>query len=132
MVAAAIIFPARQIRLIQLRALRWPLVVLVASVALAAYLKNRETLQVGEAVIAAIGSYLWPVRTFRVREPDAPPPGRSAAGSPGTLVPSLSDGIRELRLRAIDTIVSRTGAWIGIAGTLVGTLVPSCLGLVHI
>jgi len=126
-------FPPREIRLIQLRTLRWPAVVLVATIALAAYLKNRECFGVGGAVITGIGSYLWAVRTFRLRDPDAPPPPIIGhPRGPEGLVPLLSEGVREVQLRGIDTIVSRTGVWIAIGGGLFGTVVPFCLGLAHV
>jgi hypothetical protein len=108
-------------------------VVLVATVALAAYLKNRECFGVGGTIIAAIGSYLWAVRTFRLPDPDAPlPPLTGPPQGPRGLVPLLGEGVRELQLRGIDTIVSRTGVWIAIGGGLLGTVVPFCLGLAHV
>jgi hypothetical protein len=131
--SATMTFPAREIRRIQLRTFRSPAAVLVATVIAAGWLKNRECFGISGAIIAGIGSYLWAVDTFRLRDPDAPLP--SLAGppqGPRGLVPLLGEGFRDLQLRAIDTIVSLTGVWITIGGGLFGTVVPFCLGVTHV
>ena len=129
---ATMTFAAREIRRIQLRTLRWPSVVLIATVIVAAYTRNAGWFSVGGAVIVAIGSRMWAVRAFRLRDPDAPPP--PVVGSPQGprgLVPLLGEGIRELQLRQRDNIVSRMGVWIAIGGGLIATL-PFFLGLAHV
>lgn len=54
--AAAMTFPLREIRRIQFHALRWPAVVLVATIAVGIYLRNKDCFAVGGAIITGIGS----------------------------------------------------------------------------
>jgi hypothetical protein len=124
--------PAGEVRRIQLRTLRWPIVVLTASVIVAAYMRNAGWFGVGGAIITAIGSWLWARRVFRLQDPDAPPPPivGPQQGTRG-LAPVLGEGTRELQQRQIDNIVGRMGVRIAIGGGLIATL-PFFLGLAHV
>jgi hypothetical protein len=112
---------------IRLRALRWPIVVLVLTIIVAAVSKNAGWFSVGGSVISGIGAMLWAGRLFRLKERSDDPP-------PPIVFDMLVNppGSTEASRRQVDIIEGILGVWISIAGGIVASTVPFVFSLAHI
>jgi hypothetical protein len=115
------------------RLLRYPIAILLLSVAIMVLTHEPGWLSVGGAAISAIGTRHWATRLFR-------DPRRSDAGLPPTTLPDPQGrgpgvllnpaAMTELGQRARDNWSAYLGVWMSIFGGIIGSAGPFLMDLV--